>query len=271
MVKMKKNNAENHLTFDGHLELLRKIVIRVLWVVGAFVVVVFSLKDYVWRLLLAPSECDFYTYKWIEYVFGLLGRNFHFEDFCVDLIATDLSSQFMIHITTSCCLGALCASPYILLELYCFVSPALYDNEKKYSVLLTIVIYILFLLGILMSYFVLFPISFRFLGTYSVSERIHSTITINSYIETFVTLTFLMGVVFQLPVMAYIMAKMNVVSSFILSKYRKHAFVVIMIIAAIITPPDIITLLLVTIPLYVLFELSIAIIKLIEMQDNKKV
>lgn len=115
-----------------------------------------------------------------------------------------------------------------------------------------------------MSYYVLFPISFRFLGTYSVAERIHSTITLDSYITTFLTLTLLLGVVFQLPVIAFLLAKLGFISSDMLSKYRKHSFIIIMLVAAVITPPDLMTLVLVTVPLYFLYEVSIRVAKYVE-------
>ena len=122
-------------------------------------------------------------------------------------------------------------------------------------------IYVLFIVGVLMNYFVLFPISFRFLGTYSVADKVHSTITLDSYIETFTSLTLIMGVVFQLPVVAFFLGKMGIVTSGMLAQYRKHAFIVIMLVAAIITPPDIMTLVLVTVPLYLLYEVSIQVVK----------
>ena len=180
------------------------------------------------------------------------------------MIATDLSSQFMTHITTAVYLGVLGASPYILYELFRFISPALYDNERKYSMQVAGIIYLLFLLGVLMSYFVLFPISFRFLGTYSVSAKVVSNITLDSYISTFVSLTLVMGLVFQLPVIAFFLGKLEFVTSEILSRYRKHAFIVIMLVAAIITPPDLMTLILVTIPLYLLYEVSIRVVRWVE-------
>lgn len=151
-------------------------------------------------------------------------RDFCFDPYHVDLIATTLSSQFMIHIKTSIYIGLLCASPYILYELFRFVLPALQETEKRYSVQIVITVYALFVLGVLMSYFLLFPISFRFLGTYSVASQIHSTITIDSYISTFVTLTFLMGVVFQLPVIAFVLGKIGIIDSAFLARYRKHSF-----------------------------------------------
>jgi len=252
------------LTFGGHLEVLRKMLFRILGVAGAIALIVFCFKDTTFTLLLAPSEYDFCTYRWIESVVQLCGVDFYFEPYHVDLIATDLSSQFMTHVTTSCYLGLLGASPFVMYELFKFVSPALYENERKYSVLVVTTIYALFVIGVLMSYFILFPISFRFLGTYSVAERVHSNITLDSYIETFTTLTLVMGCVFQLPVIAFVLSKMGVVNSEMLSKYRKHAFIVIALVAAVITPPDLMTLILVTIPLYLLYEVSIRIVGWVE-------
>ena len=218
---------------------------------------------------MAPSEWDFCTYRLLETAMREIEIDFRFEEFHVDMIATDLSSQFMTHITTAVYLGLLGASPYILYELFRFISPALYENERKYSVQVAVIIYVLFLLGVLMSYFVLFPISFRFLGTYSVSAKVVSNITLDSYISTFVSLTLVMGVVFQLPVVAFFLGKLGVVSSWMLSKYRKHALIVIMLVAAIITPPDLMTLILVTIPLYLLYEVSIRVVKWVEPKEQE--
>lgn len=250
------------LTFGGHLEVLRRMIFRILSVAGAIGAVVFCFKDATWRLLLAPGECDFVTYRAIERAARWAGFDgFHFDEYHVDLIATDLSSQFMTHITTAVYLGLLGASPYILYELFRFVSPALYGNERRYSVAVVSVVYALFVAGVLMSYYVLFPISFRFLGTYSVAERVHSSITIDSYVSTFTTLTLLMGVVFQLPVIAYVLAKLGFVSSALMRRFRKHAFLLIMLVAAVITPPDLMTLILVAIPLYLLYEVSIRVVR----------
>lgn len=258
------DNLENEdmLTFGGHLEVLRRMLFRILGVVGAIAVVVFCFKDKTWQLLLAPSEWDFVTYRWIEQCIRNMGfSDFRFTEYHVELIATDLSSQFMTHITTAIYLGLLGASPYVLYELFRFISPALYENERQYSVQVVVIIYALFLLGVLMSYYILFPISFRFLGTYNVAERVHSTITLDSYVSTFTTLTLVMGAVFQLPIIAFALVKMGLISSSILSCYRRHAFLVIMFVAAVITPPDIMTLVLVTIPLYLLYEVSIRMAK----------
>ena len=258
------SNPNELLTFGGHLEVFRRMLFRVIGVTGAIAVAVFCLKDWTFELLLAPCEWDFVTYKWIENALHTLGFDFHFEEYHIDLIATDLSSQFMTHITTAIYLGLLGASPYILYELFRFVSPALYENERRYSVQVVCTVYTLFVVGVLMSYFVLFPISFRFLGTYSVADKVHSTITLDSYISTFTSLTLLMGVVFQLPVIAFFLGKMGIVTSEMLAQYRKHAFLIIMFVAAVITPPDLMTLVLVTLPLYLLYEVSIRVVKYIK-------
>lgn len=262
--KEQKNEVvvdSNLLTFGGHLEVLRQMLFRIIAVAGAIAMIVFCFKDTTWQLLLAPSEWNFCTYRCLERAMQNIGVGFHFNEFHVNLIATDLSSQFMTHITTAVYLGLLGASPYILYELFRFISPALYENERRYSVQVAGIIYVLFILGVFMSYFVLFPISFRFLGTYSVSARVVSNITLDSYISTFVSLTLVMGVVFQLPVIAFFLGKMGIVTSDTLAQYRKHSFIIIMLVAAVITPPDLMTLILVTIPLYLLYEVSIRVVK----------
>ena len=259
------SNADpNMLTFGGHLEVLRRMLFRIIAVVMVLAIAVFCFKDKTFELLLAPSQWDFVTYRYIEVLLHKLGSNFTFNQFHINLIATELSSQFMTHISTALYLGLLGASPYILVELFRFITPALYENEKKYSVQVAATMYLLFIVGVLMSYFILFPISFRFLGTYSVSGMVESNITLKSYISTFTTLTLVMGLVFQLPVIAFFLGKLEVITSEMLANYRKYAFLVIMLVAAIITPPDLMTLVLVTIPLYLLYEVSILVLKRME-------
>ena len=256
-----QNNNDNQLTFGEHLEVLRRMLFRILGVTAIFAVFIFIIKDLVWRIILAPSDCNFVTYRFIEKMIQWIGFDFHFNDYAVDMIATELSSQFMTHITTSIYIGCLIASPYILYELFRFVLPALNENERKYSVLVAVIIYTLFIVGVLMSYFVIFPISFRFLGTYNVADKVNTMITLSSYITSFISLTLVMGVVFQLPIIIYILAKMDIINTQLLSKYRKYVFFIITVISAIITPPDVMTCILVTIPLYALYECSIWIAK----------
>lgn len=249
------------LTFGGHLDVLRKMFFRIILVVVILGSVIFCFKKETFALLLAPHNSDFCTFQLIEYLINSLGFDFKFADYKIPLISTELSAQFMTHITVSCILAILLASPYILFELFKFISPALYEREKKYSYLVAGIIYFLFILGLFMSYFVLFPISFQFLANYQVDDEIVNTITLDSYISTFTTLTFLMGIVFQLPVIAFVLGKMGFIDASMLKQYRSYAFIIIMVIAAIITPPDIFTLVLVTIPIYGLYEVSILVLK----------
>lgn len=249
------------MTFGGHLDVLRKMLFRILLVIMTLAAIIFCFKSETFSVILAPHDSDFVTFRAIEQIAASLGVDFRFEPFDVPLISTELSAQFMTHIMVSCVLAVLLASPYIVFELFRFISPALYESEKRYSRIAACVIYGLFVIGLLMSYFILFPISFRFLATYQVDEQIANTITLSSYISTFTTLTFMMGVVFQLPVIAFVLGKMGFLDAPLLRRYRKYAFVVIMIIAAVITPPDLFTLVLVTIPIYGLYEVSILVMK----------
>ena len=255
------NSNDNQLTFGGHMEVLRRMLFCFLGVTIVIAVIIFLLKDLTWSILLAPSEYDFVTYRYIERIIHWFGSDFHFDKYDIDMIATDLTSQFMTHVTMSLYLGCLSASPYILYKLFRFILPALNENERKYSVYVALIIYALFIIGTLMSYFVIFPISFRFLGTYSVADKVSTMVTLNSYISTFVSLTLVMGVVFQLPVISYILAKTGIVNYQILVKYRRHALIILTIVSAFITPPDIMSCILVTLPLYILYELSVLIAK----------
>lgn len=253
--------SDGLLSFGGHLEVLRQMLFRILGVTLVFSCIVFCFKQLTFEILLAPSDSSFVTYNIVEHLMQRIDRSFVFEPFNVQLIATDLSSQFVTHLTTSIYLGLLCASPFIMYELFRFITPALLENERKYSTKIMISVYSLFMIGVLMSYYILFPISFRFLGTYSVADKVHTMITLDSYISTFVSLTLLLGIVFQLPVITFILAKMGILNASQMSKYRKHALIIIMLIAAIITPPDIMTLILITLPLYGLYEFSVLSIR----------
>lgn len=253
--------SDGLLSFGGHLEVLRQMLFRVLGVTLIFSCIVFCFKALTFEILLAPSDSSFVTYSIVEHLMQKIDRSFTFEPFDIQLIATDLSSQFVTHLTTSIYLGLLCASPFIMYELFRFITPALLENERKYSTKIMISVYSFFMIGVLMSYYILFPISFRFLGTYSVADKVHTMITLDSYISTFVSLTLLLGIVFQLPVITFILAKMGILNASQMSKYRKHALLIIMLIAAIITPPDLLTLIIVTFPLWLLFEVSLILLK----------
>ncbi len=244
-----------------HLEVLRKMLWRLVCVLSVITVGVFCFKEEVFAILLAPKEYDFVTFRYIEALLHRCGSAFVFEPYRVQLINTELSGQFMAHLSTSFYVAALLASPYVLLELFGFVMPALYDHEKRLAVRVGAVMYGLFVVGVLMNYFVLFPISFRFLGTYQVSDVVENTITLSSYISSFTTLTFMMGLVFQLPLVCWFLGRVGLITSDLMRRYRRHAFVAIMIVAAVITPPDLFTLGLVTVPLYLLYEVSIWVVR----------
>lgn len=244
-----------------HLEVLRRMLWRLACVLVVLMVAIFCLKDEVFQFLLAPKEYDFVTFRWIEQSLHTLGSTFCFEPYHVDLINTELSGQFMVHLQTSFYLSVLLASPYILLELFGFVMPALYEHEKHLASRVGVIMYLLFAAGVIMNYLVLFPISFRFLGTYQVSGDVVNTITLDSYISTFSTLTFMMGLVFQLPLVCWFLGRIGLLSADLMRQYRRHALVAIMVIAALITPPDLFTLVLVTVPLYLLYEVSIWVVK----------
>lgn len=200
------------------------------------------------------------SFQLIEYLANIVGLDFHFEPYAIKLINTEFASQFMIHVSTSVYLALLFASPYIVVELYHYVAPALYENERRYSVPIAVAIYLLFILGVLMSYYVLFPFALRFLGTYQVAASVENQITLDSYISTFLSLTLVMGVVFQLPVLSFFLAKVGVLEAKVMKQYRRHAFVLIGIVSAVITPPDLFTCLMVMIPMYGLYEVSIWVV-----------
>lgn len=256
-----ESSPDAMMTTAGHLEVLRHMAFRILAVVVILAAIIFCFKKQTFDILLAPHTSNFITFDLIEDFLGKIGISFHFEPYNIKLISTDLSAQFMTHITTAVCLALVLASPFIVFELFRFILPALYDNERKHSVAIAVTIYGLFIIGMLMSYFILFPISFRFLATYQVDDSIQNTITLDSYISTFTTLTFMMGCVFQLPIITFILSKMGLITRQTLRRYRRWAIVIILIIAAIITPPDLFTLFLVAVPMYGLYELSILLIK----------
>lgn len=179
----------------------------------------------------------------------------------VRLINTGLAQQFLLHVKTSAYVGLMLASPYIIYLLFRFVSPALYDKERRYAVQLVSSGYVMFVLGILLSYFLIFPLTFRFLGTYQISHVVENTVTIESYIDTLLMISLSMGIVFEIPVLCWIMGRMGIINAGMMRHYRRHVIVALLIIGAIITPTaDVFTLLLVSMPMWLLYELSIFIV-----------
>ena len=239
------------LTFWDHLDVLRSSVIRMGVAVVVFAVVAFCLKDTLFDVVLAPRSSEFVTYR-------LLGV----EPFSIHLMNTGLTEQFMIHMRTAIYAGLLVASPYILYELFRFVSPGLYENERHYAVWIVGAAYVMFLVGTLVNYFVVFPLTVRFLGTYQVSPDVANMLTLQSYVDTLIGMSLVMGVVFELPVVCGLLGRMGLITSPMMSEYRRHAIVAILVVAAIITPTtDVFTLFVVALPIYLLYELSIQIVR----------
>ena len=240
------------LTFWDHLDVLRSSLIRMGVAVVVFAVAAFCLKDELFSVVLAPRSSDFMTYK-------LLGV----DPFSIHLMNTGLTEQFMIHMRTAIYAGLLVASPYILYELFRFVSPGLYQNERHYVVWIVGAAYVMFLMGTLINYFVVFPLTVRFLGTYQVSPDVANMLTLQSYIDTLIGMSLVMGVVFELPVVCGLLGHMGLINNRMMSEYRRHAIVAILIVAAIITPTtDMFTLFVVALPIYLLYELSIQIVRI---------
>lgn len=239
------------LTFWDHLDELRSVIIRILVISVLAGIVAFCLKDELFAIVLAPRSSDFVTYR-------LMGV----EPFSIHLMNTGLTEQFMIHMKTAFFAGFLVASPYVIYLLFRFVSPALYDNERKYATALVSSGYLMFVLGTLLNYFLIFPLTVKFLGTYQVSEDVANMLTLQSYMDTLLMMSLVMGIVFELPVVSWLLGRMGLVNVQMMSQWRKHAIVAILVVAAIITPTtDAFTLFIVALPIWLLYELSILIVK----------
>ena len=249
------------MTFWEHLDALRAAIIKILTVTVVFGIVAFFFKEQLFALVLAPKEPGFVTYKLLYALSALTGSEAE-DVFHVQLVSTGLAQQFVIHMKTAMCAGVILSSPYALYQLFRFVSPALYAHERRYVVRVVGYGYLLFLVGVAVSYFVVFPLTSRFLGTYQVSGEVANMITLDSYISTLMTLTLSMGIVFEIPVLSWMFAKLGFLSAAFMRRYRKHAVVLILSVAAVITPTsDVFTLLAVSAPMYLLFELSILIVQ----------
>lgn len=251
-------------TFWEHLEELRGSLIRMVVVVMVLGVVVFFFKEKLFGVILAPQSEDFITYRVLERLSELVRADgiSGMDGLNVSLINTGLAHQFVLHVKASLFIGTLLALPYLLYLLFRFISPALYAHERKCAVRLVSSGYVMFMLGVLLSYFVVFPLTFRFLGTYQVSDAIENTVTVESYMDTLMMISLSMGVVFEIPVVCWILGRMGMLRAEVMQRYRKHVVVVLLIIAAIITPTsDAFTLCVVALPMWLLFELSILIVK----------
>ena len=248
------NEADNSSnatgTFWDHLDELRNRLLRCLAVTAVFAVVSFAFKEQLFDIVLAPRSSDFVTYR-------LLGV----EPFTVGLMNTGLTEQFMIHLKTALYAGLLAASPYVLYEIFAFVSPALYESERRYAVQIVGSAYVMFAIGTLLNYLLIFPFTVKFLGTYQVSPDVANMLTLQSYMDTLITMSLVLGLVFELPVVCWILGRMGILTRPTMREYRRHAVIVILVIAAIITPTtDAFTLTLVALPIWLLYEGSILLV-----------
>ena len=253
------SDNETKQTFWEHLDVLRGALIKIIVVAILFGVLAFCFKEILFEIVLAPKYSDFITYDIINRISSFVGSPAN--EFSIQLINTSLAQQFIIHMKTALYAGILCVSPYILYQLMRFISPALYEDEKSYVYKVVGLGYIMFIVGVLLSYFLIFPLTFRFLGTYQVSGDVTNMISLESYISTLMGMNLMMGLVFELPIICWLFAKLGFLSCEFMKKYRKHAVVLILVIAAIITPTsDVFTLSLVSFPMWLLYEISIMVV-----------
>lgn len=239
------------MTFWDHLDELRGVLLRSALLATVFAVAAFCLKDALFAFLLAPTHGDFVTYRLLE------GNVFQLH-----LINTGITEQFMTHMRAACYMGLLCASPYMLYALFRFVAPGLYETERRVAWWALGSAYIMFLAGTAINYLLVFPLAVRFLGTYSVSSDVTNMLTLQSYMDTLLGMTLAMGICFELPVVCWVLGRLGLLTAGHMRLYRRHVFVGILLAAAIITPTgDPLTLFLVAIPLYLLYELSMLIVR----------
>ncbi len=239
------------MTFWDHLDEMRGMLVRIILLVLVAGVGTFFLKDQLFQIVLAPASSDFVMYR-------LIGT----EPFALKLINTELTELLFVHIKLSIYAGLLVVSPYVLYLLFGFVSPALYEREKHYAVWIVSSAYFMFMVGTIANYFVIFPFTVHFLGTYHVSDVVTNMLSLQSYTDTLITMNLMMGLVFELPVVCRLLSMMGVLRRGMMTRFRRHAFVAIIIAASIITPTtDAFTLFVVALPIYLLYELSIPLVR----------
>ena len=261
------------MSFMDHLEALRWHLVRSAIAICVLGVGLFFMKEFVFdTIILGPKHSDFWTYRMLCKIGKMVGAE---QEMCITkipftLINTDLSGQFTMHMWIAFVGGLIVAFPYVLWEIWLFIKPALSENERSKTRGFVFFATILFLTGVLFSYYMIVPMTINFLGSYQISTEIANTITMDSYISTVTTLTLATGLVFELPIIIYFLTRFGIVSPAFMRKHRRHAIVVILIVGAVITPsPDVSSQLMVSIPLYVLFEISIFVSMYVEYQKAR--
>ncbi len=261
MALFKNNSEKAEMSFLEHLEALRWHLMRAVIAIITLAIVLFFYREIVFdHFLFAPKHPDFWTYRMLCLLSDYLdmGDALCIKELPFELINTELSGQFTMHIWVSFVAGFILASPYVLWEIWRFIKPALHDKERKYSRGVVFFSSLLFFAGVLFGYYVIVPLSINFLGSYQVSSDVKNMIAMDSFVSTVTTITFASGIVFELPIVIYFLTQIGLMTPQFMRTYRKHATVIILIVAAIITPsPDVTSQLLVAIPLYLLYELSI--------------
>ncbi len=270
--EQKKKESEEveemtELTFWDHLEVLRWALFRIACVLAVCTVVTFMSMPYIFdQYILAPTTGDFFVYKWLNEIGGGL---FSFStDFHVQIININVASQFFTHISTSLSLGLVLVFPYVIYEIWKFIRPALFDHEVAHLRTAFIGGTVMFYLGCMLAYLLIFPFMFRFLTEYELSADIHNQIDLSSYIGNFVMMIMIMGIVFEMPLLAWLLSCLGLVTKAFLRENKRHAVVGLLVLAAVITPSgDPFSLMLVFVPLFLLYELSILVIKEEEPQN----
>lgn len=267
----KSPDPNTEMSFLDHLEALRWHLVRSIAAVIIVAIAAFVRKDILFdQIIFAPKEPGFLSYKVLCRVSELINIDFCIREIGFELININISGQFTLHILVSMIAGMVLAFPYLLWELWRFIKPALKKSELKYTRGIVFFSSLLFGLGVLFGYYVITPLSVNFLGSYQVSESVTNQINLSSYIYTVSVLTLACGMVFELPIAIYFLSKIGLVTPRFLKVYRKHAIVLILILAAIITPsPDIISQIIVAIPLLFLYEISIYVSAIVNKKRNK--
>lgn len=270
---------EKEMSFIDHLEELRWHVIRSVAAIFVFAFIAFTNKElFFGKIILGPSKIDFWTYR----MFCKMGQAMDSNALCIEKLnfviqAREMTEQFTMHLGSSVVIGLVLAFPYAFWEVWRFIKPGLHHTERRMTTGATFFVSLLFLLGVLFGYYIAAPLSINFLANYQIDESIVNEFNISSYISTLVTLVIGCGLMFQLPMLVFVLAKMGIVTPTMMRQYRKHSIVVILIVAAIITPPDVISQILISIPLFILYEISISIcagvvrakLKELSMEENK--
>lgn len=256
-----KETQESAMSFWDHLEVLRWALFRSACVLMVILVGTFIAMPYIFdRFVLAPTSNEFFVYQWLNAIGGDVVKLS--PDFDVQIININVASQFMTHISTSISMAAVIAFPYFIWEIWKFIEPALFEEEIRHLRPAFMGGTLMFYLGCAIGYLFVFPFTFRFLVEYNLSPNITNQINLQSYIDNFTLLILVMGIVFEMPLLAWLLGLLGILKKSFLREYKRHAIVVLLITAAIITPSgDPFSLMLVFIPLYVLYELSILVVK----------